>query len=182
MTGEEFNHQLAGACQLCKAACCKKGRILLVRSEYLAIQAHLANGDPAALAEFKGRITDHGDFLLYDQQDACQFLDSANLCRLHSIGLKPAECLWWPYHVFVDEKDQLEIRLATWCCDGHQAHGPASPYPLLIEKRVREMGQELIRAFRLRYPGGHATIPVHRIVEAETERAPESPKPGGVTN
>jgi Fe-S-cluster containining protein len=160
MNAEEFNQQLAGACQQCQASCCKKGRLFLPRAEYDAILRHLTAADPAGLAEFQSRVVDHDAFLLYDQKDACQFLTAEHHCRLHALGIKPSECLWWPYHVYADAEGQLELRLATYCCDGHLAHGPDSPYPNLIKAQIAKLGPELLLAFRRHHAGLGATRPL----------------------
>jgi hypothetical protein len=181
MTGQEFNQKLAKACQQCQAACCKKGRLFLPRKEYEAIRAHLGKSNPAALQEFQDRTADHETFLLYDQKNCCQFLDEANLCRLHSLGLKPSECFWWPYHVYADSAGQLEVRLSTACCDAYKSHGPHSPYPRLIGQRVAEIGPEVVRAFRRIFRGNGKSLPVGPLAEpvpiAETDRSAESSLP-----
>ncbi len=141
------------------------GRLFLPRGEYEAICRHLARTAPEALPEFQKRAEDHGSFLLYDQKDRCQFLDEANLCRLHPLGLKPSECFWWPYHVYVGSAGRLEVRLFTACCDGYKSHGPHSPYPRLIERRVAEIGHEVVRAFRRVYPGKPDSLPVATLEE-----------------
>jgi len=167
MTAEEVNEQLAGACQKCGAACCKKGQIFLPRDEYARIRLHVQASGSAELAEFESRITNHGLFYLYNQRDGCQFLDSENLCRLHTIGIKPAECFWWPYHVFASDADGLEVRLSTTCCDAHEAHTPESPYPSLIAEEVERIGFDVIRAFRKAYGENAGTHFVGRIESAQ---------------
>ena len=145
---EELNRQLASACMNCGSSCCKKGWIFLPRDEFELMFRHAESLGGGEAAEFTSRISDHGSFLLYDQRDGCQFLDERNLCRLHEIGLKPSECFWWPYHVFVSETGGLEVRLATDCCDAHKAHDPATPYVRLIEAAANRIGFDVIREFR----------------------------------
>lgn len=170
MPPEEVNDQLATACQKCGAACCKKGRIFLPRDEYRRIRLHVQALGSDAAAEFDSRITDHGVFFLYDQKTGCQFLDSANLCRLHDIGLKPTECFWWPYHVFATDANELEVRLSITCCDAHETHRPESPYPGLIAAQADAIGFDVIRAFRQAYEGSSNTKLVGRIAPAHNDR------------
>lgn len=167
MLAEEVNEQLAAACQKCGAACCKKGRIFLPRDEYARIRLHTQTLGGDETAEFDSRITDHGLFFLYDQGSGCQFLDSHNLCRLHDIGIKPAECFWWPYHVFAADAGELEVRLSTTCCDAHEAHTPDSPYPGLIAKEVDRIGFDVIRAFRQAHGKTSGTKLVGRIESSD---------------
>ena len=184
MTGQEFNQKLASACQHCEAACCKKGRLFLPRKEHEAIRLHLERTDPAGLQAFQDRIEDHGAFLLYDQKNLCQFLDEANRCRLHPLGLKPSECFWWPYHVFADPAGGLEVRISTGCCDAYKHHGPHSPYPRLIGQQVAEIGHEVIHAFRRVYRGGQNTQPVGPLADEtpEADLPAESPLPSGASS
>lgn len=157
MPAAEVNQQLATACQQCGSACCKKGRIFLPRDEYLRIRRHVQAIGPGATAEFDSRISDHGIFFLYDQDGGCQFLDAANLCGLHELGLKPTECFWWPYHVYTsDDAAELELRLFLDCCDAHKADRPDSPYHRQIEQDALRIGFDVIQKFRETYGGAVA--------------------------
>ena len=163
MTGQEFNQILAASCQGCHAACCKKGKVFLPRTEHERICKFLEKNDPAGRQIYQDRVEDHGSFLLYDQLDRCQFLDERELCRLHGLGLKPSECFWWPYHVFADPDGELEVRVSSRCCDAYKAHGPDSPYPELIARKVAELGPAVFAAFRREFPGADQTRLVARI-------------------
>jgi Fe-S-cluster containining protein len=151
MLDEDFNQTMAVACQDCGAACCKKGMIFLPREEYERIKHYTASLGSTHQMEFIARTSDHGSYLLYDQKNGCQFLDDNNLCRLHENGLKPSECFWWPYHVFVDEADGLEVRLSTSCCDAHKVHHTNSPHLKMIEAAANHIGFDVIREFRRMY-------------------------------
>ena len=120
------NKHLAVSCGQTNVACCKEGFIFLPRSEYEAILSHLKN-DVAGLEEFKARIVDHGEFLLYNQKSSCQFLASDNRCQLHPLGIKPTECFWWPGHVYLGSNGTLEIRVAS-CCGGCSCLNVGSPH------------------------------------------------------
>lgn len=153
MSAEEVNRVLATACQKCGSACCKKGQIFLPREEYERIRQYALELGSAEVDEFDARITDHGLFFLYDQRNGCQFLSAGNLCRLHTLGLKPSECFWWPYHIFAGEED-LELRVFTECCAGHEAAQPDSAYSQLVEEAAGRIGFDVIRKFREAYSGG----------------------------
>ncbi len=168
MTGKEFNHILATTCQGCHAACCKQGKVFLPRAEHERIVRFLRQETPEGLAAYLERVEDHGEFLLYAQRDRCQFLDERELCQLHPLGLKPTECFWWPYHVFADDDGDLEVRVSALCCDAYKAHGPDSPYPRLIARKVAELGPEVIQAFRRAFPGGVKTQPVGKVADLLT--------------
>lgn len=180
MTGKEFNHILAKTCQGCHAACCKQGKVFLPRAEHDRIVRFL-HETPDALAAYLERLEDHGEFFLYAQRDRCQFLDERELCQLHPLGLKPTECFWWPYHVFSDADGELEVRVSTLCCDAYKAHGPDSPYPRLIARKVTELGPEMIQAFRRAFPGGMGTLAVGKVIDLlpPARRAPAAAAPRG---
>ncbi len=162
---ESFNCGLAGACQATEASCCKKGKIFLPPSEYQAILDWLQTHSPAEIDSFKARCAHHDDaFILYDQEQRCQFLDDANLCRLHRDKVKPSECFWWPLHVYTPvEGEGLEIRVAT-CCEGYRCKGDLEGYLEEIEARAKVIGYDRIRAFRKVYEGNSdKKIAVKRI-------------------
>lgn len=158
-----FNDLLATACQAAGASCCKSGRLFLPLEECRQIEAWLAARSADELGEFRRRCGRHEGFYLYDQQQRCQFLDDRNLCRLQAAGLKPSECFWWPFHVYVNEQDRLEIRLATSCCSGHRHYGPGLPFVAQVEAQAQRLGAGLIRRFRQAYPGSYQTVLVKQI-------------------
>jgi len=158
-----FNDLLAKACQAAGASCCKLGRLFLPLEEWRQIEAWLAARSADELSEFRRRSVAGDGFFLYDQQKRCQFLDERNLCRLQAAGLKPSECFWWPFHVYVDEQDRLEIRLATSCCGGHRHYVAGQPFVAQVEAQARRLGADLIRRFRRAYPGSYQTVPVKLI-------------------
>jgi hypothetical protein len=160
-----FNDCLAHACQASGTACCKKGQVFLPLEEYQRLVAWLRMHSADELESFESRCTHHDSegFVLYDQLNACQFLTSENLCRLHTQGVKPSECFWWPFHVYVAPDEALEIRVSTTCCDGYKNCQQASGYIAQIEKEVRGISAETIRAFRRVYGGSYGTNLVKRL-------------------
>jgi Fe-S-cluster containining protein len=159
----DFNSELAKSCQACQASCCRKGSVFLPTKEYTNIVDWLGKNSPDELGEFQSRSIKYADFYLYDQREACQFLDDRNLCRLHLEGVKPTECFWWPFHVYVDEANRLEIRLSTSCCDGYKHFRPNLPFISIIEEQARKFGADLIRAFRKVYKGSYDTKLVKKL-------------------
>lgn len=158
-----FNDLLAAACRTAGANCCKLGRLFLPQEERRQIEAWLAARSREQLGEFQRRCVPHEGFHLYDQQQRCQFLDGQNLCRLQAAGLKPTECFWWPFHVYVNEQDRLEIRLATSCCGGHRHCEPGLPFVAQVEAQAKRLGAGLIRRFRQAYPGSYQTVLIKLI-------------------
>jgi Fe-S-cluster containining protein len=136
----DFNQKLAAACQSKCASCCCKGMIFLPENEFQAIKQWVSNKSPADLSEFEQRTKMFDGFRLYDQKDRCQFLDQGNLCRLHSQGVKPTECFWWPFHVYAASDKSLEIRLSTSCCDGYKYYTPNLPFLEIIESQAKTIG------------------------------------------
>jgi hypothetical protein len=171
-----FNALLAAACQAAGARCCQAGRLFLPLEEFRQIEAWLAARPALELAEFRRRCVPGEGFLLYDQQQGCQFLDGRNLCRLQAVGLKPAECFWWPFHVYLNEQDRLEIRLATTCCAGHRHCQAGLPFVAQVEAQARRLGAGLFRRFRRAYPGKYQTVLV-KLAEFEELVAPPRPSP-----
>ena len=159
----EFNSQLAHACQECHAACCRKGLLFMPKEEHAAIAAFLKSGDPQSAAEFFSRSKQYPQFWLYDQMDRCQFLDDNDHCKLHSLGLKPSECFWWPYHIYRAPDGGFEIRLSTSCCDGHKAHSDSSPYPRWIVHKSNSIGLDVIAEFRQVYRGSYESRLIGRV-------------------
>jgi Fe-S-cluster containining protein len=140
------NTLLASSCEKEQAACCKDGHVFLPKSEYLAIIEYLASRSEG-LREFISRITDRGDFLLYNQKTRCQFLQSDERCELHHLGIKPSECFWWPAHVYLVEDDSLEIRVAE-CCSGCSLIQPDSSHVKKVAEQARVIGLPVLREFR----------------------------------
>jgi hypothetical protein len=163
LSASDFNDLLATACRAAGASCCKLGRLFLPLEECRQIEAWLAASSADELDEFRRRCAPHEGFHLYAQENRCQFLDDQCLCRLHSVGLKPSECFWWPFHVYVNQQDQLEIRLAASCCASRLHCQPGLPFVGQVEAQVRRLGTDLIRRFRRVYPGSYQTVLVKLI-------------------
>ena len=156
-----INEQLAVACQATCSSCCKKGKIFLPDQQFQAIRDWVIANSPAELGEFDVRSEKFDGFYLYDQQDSCQFLDESDLCRLHTQGVKPRECFWWPLHVYTKAEDaSLEIRASTSCCTAYQHINSESPCVNDVEAESRTLGAELINRFRSVYPGSYSGIPL----------------------
>jgi len=156
---QKINLKLAEACQSTCSSCCKKGKIFLPDDQYQAIRNWVIQNSPAELEEFESRSQKHDGFYLYDQQEICQFLDQTDLCRLHTQGVKPRECFWWPLHVYTGEKQEnLEIRASTSCCTAYQHLPSDSPYVDVVEEESKRLGDDLIRKFRKVYPGSYSGI------------------------
>ena len=165
MTADEFNKGLAGACKACESACCKKGKIFLSPEEEARLARHAASLGPAAQEAYEGRLEAREGFSLYDQRDRCQFLTADNLCSLHALGIKPNECFWWPYHVYVDSNGAPVIELSTTCCDAWKLHdlGAAAGFLEAIDDQVNALGVDVIRAFRKAYDGSYGRTPVRPV-------------------
>jgi hypothetical protein len=140
------------------------------RGEYERVRQYVVSMGPTEMVEFASRVTDHGLFFLYDQRNGCQFLDPSNLCRLHNLGIKPAECFWWPYHIFTNDENQavLELRVFLDCCDGHEAYQGDPSYPQMIEEAAQHIGLDVIKKFREVYHGGGGTTRLIRQLESPT--------------
>jgi hypothetical protein len=154
----QINNNLASACQATCSSCCKKGKIFLPDQQFQAIRHWVLENSPSELGEFDARSEKFDGFYLYDQQDICQFLDKEDLCRLHTEGVKPRECFWWPLHVYKGEKENLEIRASTSCCTAFQHLPGDSPYVDVVEEESRQLGDSLIRKFRDVYPGSYSGV------------------------
>ncbi len=141
------NDRLASSCREANTWCCKDGYVFLPRQEYQAIIEYLA-GNSEALREFSSRISDHGDFLLYDQRTRCQFLNKDELCELHTLGIKPTECFWWPAHVYITNDGDLEIRVSE-CCSGCKFIASDSHHLKKVEKQAKAIGLALLKRFRI---------------------------------
>jgi Fe-S-cluster containining protein len=163
----DFNQKLATACQAKGAACCCRGQIFLPENQYQALRQWVAGQSPADLPELEARTQTFDEFRLYDQKDRCQFLDQQGRCRLHSEGVKPTECFWWPFHVFTAPDDHLEIRLSNVCCDAYKHFSPGLPFLDLIEAQARQIGYARLRAFRAIYPGNDQLMVVKKLADAK---------------
>lgn len=152
---EESNSKLAEACQSCAAQCCKKGLLFLLPSEEKAIRIWLNENDSNKLLEFDSCLTEHQQFFLFDQRDACMFLNSTNMCTLHGAGIKPKECYLWPVHIYLDILGTPEVRISKSCCDGHRH--VASDHPIIAEAVMfaADIGYERLLQFRSLYAGSY---------------------------
>jgi len=159
----KINEQLAASCQATCSSCCKKGKIFLPDQQYQAILEWLLNHSPQEIGEFEARSEKFDGFYLYDQQDSCQFLDQADLCRLHTHGVKPRECFWWPLHIYTTENTDLDIRASTSCCEAYKHLGADSAYVDAVESEVEQLGVDLVRKFRAVYPGSYSGISLRRV-------------------
>jgi hypothetical protein len=166
-----FNKCLAKSCMANASSCCCKGQIFLPSNEVEAIREWLRTRSEAEQAEFERCLDEnHDGFALFDQETRCQFLDAANLCRLHNEGVKPTECYWWPLHVYDNERQQLEIRISESCCGAHHcldgSRAEESEAELdKIEARARTIGLDVIRRFREAYRGSYSSRKLRTIAE-----------------
>lgn len=156
-----INIKLAEACQNSCAACCKHGQLLVFNDEFDRIITWIKIYSPAEESEFRARCRQYDGFYLYDQQVSCQFLDASNLCRLHVAGVKPMECFWWPIHVYQGERDNLEIRVSTSCCEAYRHITNESTLLNDVKQVLAERGFDIFRRFRSAYKGGYE----NRLVE-----------------
>ena len=159
----DFNLKLAAACRTQCAACCRRGVIFLPESEYQALRQWVVNNAPADLPALEARTKQFDEFRLYDQKDRCQFLDERNDCRLHAEGVKPGECFWWPFHVFIAADGGLEIRMSTTCCEGFRHYTPGLPFLDQVEAQARAIGYARLRAFRAVFPGSDQLMVVKAL-------------------
>jgi hypothetical protein len=161
----EANKKLASACQKNNSACCKKGKIFLPKNEYEGLKNWINNNMPEEAKDFNERTESHSTFYLYNQRDGCQFLSKDGLCKLHTKGIKPTECFWWPIHVYSGKNKQMEIRLATTCCAGCQSVRNDEDFLKLVEKDAKIIGLDIIRQFRAVFPGGYHKYETIKIIE-----------------
>ncbi len=140
------NSLLASSCEAGHSACCKDGYIFLPKKEFETVLQYLAT-QPKNLKEFRSRVTDFGNFLLYNQKTRCQFLLADERCELHPLGIKPTECFWWPAHVYLADDGTLEIRVAN-CCSGCGLIQPNSPHVEKVAEQARTIGLPIITEFR----------------------------------
>jgi Fe-S-cluster containining protein len=166
------NQQIGAACRSQDAACCKQGKIFLPEGQYRTIIRWIAlsGGDTpfdraAALTEFEERCDHRDGYVLYNQQDRCQFLGEDNRCGLYGTGARPLECLWWPLHVYAGDGGQLEIRSASWCCTAAAA-ATQDVHVDLVAEDAEITGHDLIRRYRAVYPGRPG--PLLRILDTAT--------------
>lgn len=156
-----LNDGLAKSCMSTCAACCKKGRLFLPLGEFQSMIDWLRRKAPGEEEEFVARCEAHDGFLLYDQQERCGFLDDGNLCRLHDDGVKPTECLAWPFHIYGEEGRDLEIRYSTSCCSAHEhIEGNPADSRDYAEGLFSSYDEEQVREFRAIYGGSYGTKPL----------------------
>jgi len=168
------NNALALDCQKTCSSCCKKGKIFLPDAQYDAICDWLERNSAAELGEFRDRCEHFDGFHLYDQKNKCQFLDAENLCRLHTQGVKPRECFWWPLHVYMTGERKLEIRASTSCCDAFQHLRKDSPYVDEVQAETEFLGSDIIERFRSVYPGSYSGIPLRTFVQNSSPNRPRA--------
>jgi len=151
-----INYKLANACQKNGSACCKLGQLFMTTDEHAAIVKWLSINSPEELGVFKARARRLEGFFLYDQGNRCQFLDEQELCRLHADKVKPAECFWWPLHVYRNPiSAALEIRISTSCCEGHSCVRISDGIVDDIRNECKIIGTEVIHRFRDEYKGSY---------------------------
>lgn len=165
-----FNKCLAKACMGAGSSCCCKGQIFLPNNELESIRTWLSTRSESERENFERCVVSHDGFALLNQENRCQFLDDKNLCRLHNEGVKPTECFWWPLHVYLNNRNQLEIRISEDCCGAHtclncDAAAATETEVLKIETKARLMGLDLIRQFRQVYQGSYVCRPMRVISE-----------------
>lgn len=130
------------------------GKIFLHPVEYERIVRYLSENEMQGdLDEWKSRCELKDGYYLYDQKNACQFLDKNNLCRMHFTGVKPSECFWWPLHVFWNQEEGYTLKAGTYCCDGCKFVTPDSKHAEMVESQAKHLGLDLIKKFRMSYPG-----------------------------
>ena len=159
-----INPKLATACQRTSAACCRKGQLFIPDRELAALRAWLEAHPEEDRQAFEARLTPCEGFALYDQQDACQFLNEDNRCRLHADKVKPSECFWWPLHVYrAADQDQLEVRVSTSCCQAHTHITADSTLVDDVVSAVDDLGADLFYRFRAVYQGSYSGRPLRKI-------------------
>jgi len=141
--------------------------IFLPENQYQALRQWVVERAPTDLAELEARTQVYDNFRLYDQKERCQFLDEQARCRLHTEGVKPGECFWWPFHVFIAPEGDLEIRMSTTCCTGYQHYTPGLPFLDLVEAHAKLIGYDRLRAFRAVYPGSDQLMVVKKLAESK---------------
>jgi len=135
-----------------KADCCRGGKVFMTTEEVINIAQSLPLEQRK---EFIRRLDQHVDFSIYEQGEACQFLDAENFCTLHDKKLKPVECGWWPLHAYV-EGDKVVIRISTCECGKHISEESVT----LVKKGIQKVGEDRIRRFRKIYAGEDPTRPL----------------------
>ncbi len=140
------------------SSCCKKGKLFLPEAEYNKMRTWLIKNSPDELDNFDKRIEEHDGFYLYDQKNSCGFLNEKDLCRLHVDGIKPTECFAWPFHVYLDDKQELEIRYSNTCC---QSYLEIETHRDEAIRYARELlayfDENIIRSFRNTYNGSYGS-------------------------
>jgi Fe-S-cluster containining protein len=167
---ESANQNLASACQQCEASCCKKGLLFMLPNEVEQIRQWIKQNDLNLQAQFSSLLGNHGDFFLFDQQDACMFLDKSNLCRLHMSGVKPKECFVWPLHIYLNYHGQPEVRVSTTCCDGYKFITTDHPSVEATRNFAKEIGYARLAKFRAIYSGSYGSKFVESVDLGENLR------------
>ncbi|KKQ18298.1 MAG: hypothetical protein US31_C0006G0029 [Berkelbacteria bacterium GW2011_GWA1_36_9] len=165
LIGTNANKELAIACQKNNSNCCRKGKIFLPKQEWENIKNWVNNNLPEVVNEFKERTIPYPTFYLYDQRNGCQFLSNNGSCQLHNEGVKPTECFWWPIHVYSGKDGQMEIRIATTCCDGCQSIRNDQEFLEIVEKDAKRIGLDVIRQFRTIFPGGYHKYETIKVIK-----------------
>ena len=149
------NEKLADECISSCSQCCYKGKVLLFPEEFNSIKEHLEENSEKQLEEFHSNCESHDGFYLLRQNNKCQFLDERNLCTLHDLDLKPAECFWWPAHFYSDEEQNLEIRLADYCCNSFKSIKATSEHITKMKQSLTKEKVRIIKKFREIYNGNY---------------------------
>jgi len=153
-----FNANIAKSCISSCSSCCKKGKLFLPKVEYERMRAWLITNSPEELEAFEERIEKHDGYYIYDQKKSCGFLDEKDLCRLHVDGVKPTECFAWPFHVYLDEKQALEIRYSDTCCNAyHEIETRRHESIRYARQLLADYDEDLIRSFRNVYNGSYGS-------------------------
>ena len=121
-------------------------------------------------ARFSGNLRAEEGFYLFDQENSCMFLDSANLCLLHVQGVKPQECFVWPVHVYVGTLGDAQIRVSTTCCEGYKFITAESPSVAACEEYAKRIGHARLARFREVYGGSYGNRFVKEVVLPTTVR------------
>lgn len=153
-----LNARLATSCMSTCSSCCKKGKLFLPNTEYERMRTWLITNSPEELKPFEERCEKHDGFFIYDQKNACGFLDDRDLCRLHVSGVKPTECFAWPFHVYLDDKMTLEIRYSDTCCLAYHAIEAGLDESISYARELlAHYDEEVIRSFRNIYNGSYGS-------------------------
>ncbi len=156
-TFELANQNLAHACQNCQSSCCKKGLLFMLPEEVGQVKRWIVANKPEVMERFVSLLQNHGDFWLFDQEEACMFLDAKDLCQLHMSGAKPKECYIWPLHIYLSNLGQPEIKVSTTCCDGYKFISQDHPSMEATRNFARDIGYSRLARFRSIYAGSYGS-------------------------